>query len=148
MTLASVVQRLGASKAKDVLAIVDSCFSGEGGRSVLPPGARALVRVQETPVTGGVAVFTAASGAETSGPAPGGADGLFTQYVLQGLGTGAADIDGNGSITLDELATWVKPRVSAAATQDHRDQHPSLVVGSTLGTPANFIVEWGLPQAH
>jgi uncharacterized caspase-like protein len=140
-----VLAELSKSKAKEVLAVLDSCFSGAGGRSVLPPGARPLVRVKEAPATGHLAVFSASSGAEISGPAADGSGGLFTKFVVQGLGTGAADIDGDGQVSLSELGDWVKPRVAREAKKDNRDQTPSLVVSSALGAPSGFIVEWGLP---
>src|SRR5262249_42963993 len=42
LPLTSVLGALSSTKAKDILAIVDACFSGAGGRSVLPPGVRPL----------------------------------------------------------------------------------------------------------
>lgn len=75
----------------------------------------------------------------------GAAAGLFTDYVIQGLGTGAADLDGDGQISLQELSDYVRPRVSREARKDNRDQKPSLVVGQALGSPSSFIVAWGLP---
>ena len=40
----------------------------------------------------------------------------FTHYVIQGLSTGAADIDEDGRITVDELFTYVRNQLSASAT--------------------------------
>lgn len=142
---AEVMKRLSESKAREVLAIVDSCFSGAGGRSVLPPGARALVRVREDKPAARLAILSASSGAETSGPKSDGSAGLFTDYVIQGLGTGAADLDGDGQVSLQELSDYVRPRVAREAKKDNRDQTPSLVVGQSLGAAGSFIVEWGLP---
>jgi hypothetical protein len=76
-----------------------------------------------------------------SGPAVDGNGGLFTEYVVQGLGTGSADIDGNGQVSLDELSQWVKPRVAQAAAAQHREQHPNLIAGSALGATSGFTVE-------
>ena len=64
--------------------------------------------------------------------------------MVQGLGNGAADINGDGQVSLAELAQWVAPRVSRDAKQANRDQTPSLVVGKSLGPADGFIVEWGL----
>jgi hypothetical protein len=139
-----VLSKLGQSKAREVLAVVDSCFSGAGGRSVLPPGARPLVRVREELAPAQLALFSASSGSEISGPAPGGAGGLFTKYVVDGLGTGAADINGDGQVSLGELSQWVTPRVAREAKKDNRDQNPALTVGRGLGSADSFIVEWGL----
>jgi uncharacterized caspase-like protein len=143
--MAEVMKALGETKARDALAIVDSCFSGAGGRSVLPPGARPLMRVKETAPAAQMALFTASRGDEISGPAPGEAQGVFTKYVVQGLGSGQADVDGDGQVSLQELSDWVSPRVANAAKRDNREQHPTLVRGSGAPSARDFIVEYGLP---
>jgi hypothetical protein len=144
LPLASVLKSLGETKARDVLAIVDTCFSGAGGRSVLPEGARPLVRVKEAPVAPRLALLTASSGAEISGPSPSGSGGLFTHYLAEGLGRGQADINGDGQISLQELGEWVRPRVAREARKDNRDQTPSVVVGSGLTGAGAFIVAQGV----
>jgi outer membrane protein OmpA-like peptidoglycan-associated protein len=144
IALRDVLASLAATKAREVIAMVDSCFSGTGGRSVLPPGARPLVRVHEESTPPQIALFSASGANEMSGPVPGGSGGLFTKYVVDGLGTGAADINGDGQISLNELAEWVKPRVAREAKKDNRDQNPSLAVGKGIGSADGFIVEWGL----
>ena len=146
LTLGSVLKSLSDTRAKDVVAILDSCFSGAGGRSVLPPGARPLVRVRETSASARLALFTASSGSEISGPTPGGAGGLFTHYVTEGLGTGQADADGDGQVTMRELLDWVKPRVSREAKRDNRDQNPGLVLSSDLGDAGDLVLEWGIAK--
>jgi hypothetical protein len=128
-----------------VLAIVDSCFSGAGGRSVLPPGARPLVRLKEEVAPAQLALFSASSGTEISGPVPGGGGGLFTKYLLDGLGSVAAEIIGDGQVSLAELSEWVSPRVAREAKKDNRDQNPGLTLGKGLGSADAFIVAWGLP---
>ena len=143
LPLASVMTALGQTRAKDVLVVLDSCFSGAGGRSVLPPGARPLMRVRDAAPAAQVALFTAAGASEISGPAPGDSLGLFTKYVTEGLGTGAADGDGDGQISLQELADWVKPRVARDARKDNREQTPSVTVGNNVGSAGSFSVAWG-----
>ncbi|MBI4701463.1 MAG: caspase family protein [Deltaproteobacteria bacterium] len=145
LPLGEVMSRLSRARAKEVLAFVDSCFSGAGGRSVLPPGARPLVRVKDEAPAAQLALFTASGGTEISGPAPGENVGLFTKLVTEGLGTGAADGDGNGEISLQELADWVTPRVARAARQASREQNPRLVLGHGMGSAANVSVAWGYP---
>lgn len=144
IALRDLLSNLGQTKAREVIAMVDSCFSGAGGRSVLPPGARPLVRVHEETTPPQIALFSASGANEISGPVPGGSGGLFTSYLVQGLGQGAADINGDGQVSLGELAEWVSPRVTRAAQRDNRAQNPSLVVGHGLG-PQGVILEWGLP---
>ncbi|MCA9663618.1 MAG: hypothetical protein KC486_35135, partial [Myxococcales bacterium] len=117
--------------------------SGAGGRSVLPKGTRPLVRMKKTETSGRVALLAASSGAEISGPAPDGEGGLFTHHLTEAIGTGAADIDGDGQISLAELSDWVSPRVERDAKKANRDQHPELKLGPKLGRPDQIIIGWG-----
>jgi len=144
VAMSDVMAQLGQTKAREVVAFVDSCFSGAGGRSVLPPGARPLMRVNDATPAPQMALFVASRGDEISGPAPGESAGAFTKYLTMGLGLGAADINGDGQVSLQELSDWVSPRVAQAAKTDSREQHPKLVVGSGVGAASNFIVEYGL----
>jgi len=144
LAMSEVMRRLGDTRAKEVVAFVDSCFSGAGGRSVLPPGARPLMRVKEPPPAAHVGLFTASQADEISGPASGENLGAFTKYLTQGMGTGQADINGDGQISLQELSEWVTPRVARDAKKDNREQHPKLVVGASMGSASNLIVEYGL----
>ena len=142
--MSEVMKKLGETGAKEVLAMVDACFSGAGGRSVLPPGARPLMRVKEAEPTAHMALFSASQGDEISGPATGGGAGVFTKYVTTALGTGQADINGDGQVSLQELSDWVTPRVAREARTDNREQHPRLIVGNGVGSAGNFIIEYGL----
>jgi hypothetical protein len=104
------------------------------------------VRVREESRVARVALFSASTGAEISGPAKDGKSGLFSSYLFEGIGNGAADANGDGQLTLQEIADWVKPRVARdAKEQDNREQTPSLVVGAGLGGTSDVIVAWGLP---
>jgi len=54
-------EKLSALKARRIIAVLDCCFSGAGGRSVIAPGARPLVIVSDAATsTGRVAVLAAA----------------------------------------------------------------------------------------
>ncbi len=142
--LESIYKQLSSTKAKDAIALVDACFSGAGGRSVLPEGARPLVLLKEPVPTASLSIFTAAGGTETSGPAASGGEGAFTKLVLEGLGTAQADIDGDGQITLAELAEWVSPRVANEARKSSREQHPKLAVGAGVGDAKDVALVWGV----
>jgi hypothetical protein len=143
--LAQAIKALSESRAKEVIAFVDSCFSGAGGRSVLPPGARPLVRVREVQPAAQVALLTASAGDEISGPAPGENLGLFTKYLTEAVGRGAADADGDGQVSLQELLDYVKPRVSREAKKDNREQTPQLIKGSGFADSRHVSVAWGFP---
>ncbi|HNS96643.1 MAG TPA: caspase family protein [Polyangiaceae bacterium] len=131
--LSEVTARLGRASSESMV-FLDSCFSGAGGRSVLPSGTRPLVRVTEPSPQAHVAVLSASSVTEVAGQLPGGTSGLFTHFLLEGLGYGRADRDGDGQITLGELEAYVRPLVSKAARRDHRDQTPVLSVEGRLSS--------------
>jgi uncharacterized caspase-like protein len=141
--MTQILGDLEKTKAKDVLAIADSCFSGAGGRSVLAPGTRPLVRVEPVKTTARVALLSASSGAEISGPTSDGKGGLFSKYLMDALGSGQADINGDAQISLKELDEWIRPRVAREARKANREQTPSVQVGKKLGAPDDFIVAWG-----
>lgn len=141
--MTEVLGELEKTKAKEVLALADSCFSGAGGRSVLAPGTRPLVRVEEPKQQARVAMLSASSGAEISGPAADGSGGLFSKYLIEAIGSGQGDINGDGQISLKELADWIGPRVQREAKRANREQTPHLTLGKKLGSAGDFIVSWG-----
>jgi hypothetical protein len=141
--MTEILGELEKTKAKEVLAMADSCFSGAGGRSVLAPGTRPLVRVEEPKQQARVALLSASSGAEISGPAADGSGGLFSKYLIEAIGSGQGDINGDGQISLKELSEWVGPRVAREARRANREQTPHLTLGKRLGGAEEFIVSWG-----
>lgn len=145
LELEAVLADLGRGRANDTVAMIDSCFSGSGGRSVLPEGARPLARVRTATPPKGLVVLTASTGAEISGAREDGALGLFTSYLLEGIGKGRADIDGDAQITVDELIDWVGPRVTRAAKKAGRQQTPT-VLGAAA--PGRVVLVHGVSAAR
>jgi hypothetical protein len=129
LDLGQLYARLARSGVKEVVVMLDACFTGSGGRSVLPRGARPLVRVT-TPARppAPVVVMTAAGPSQITGPYAAGGEGLFTHFLMEGLG-GAADADGDRQISADELIRYVRPRVGREARKENREQTPELIVG-------------------
>ena len=91
-----------------------------------------------------VALLSASSGAEISGTTADGRGGLFTHLLLQALGSGAADLDGDGQITLAERHAWLRPRVAREAQKANRAQSPSLQLGRGVGSPRDLVLTWGV----
>lgn len=122
----SLYESLGKLKARQVVVALDACFSGMGGRSVLPAGARPLVTKAGVSVPAGspILLFAAAGPGEITGAAPEQGHGLFTYYFLKGLGGEAADR--SGAITPLGLYEYLKPRVQNAAAKQDREQNPVL----------------------
>jgi uncharacterized caspase-like protein len=123
---------MGKLPAREVLIVLDSCFSGSGGRSVIAKGARPLVVSIENPLLTGdkVVVLTASSASQISSTYDQKSHGLFTYFFLKGLQS-AADEKKNGRIDLSELFDYVKPQVERVARREYNnDQVPQL-----LGNP-------------
>jgi hypothetical protein len=132
--------QLAKLPAKEIIVAVDSCFSGAGGRSVIPEGARPLMTRIETgsvPSRSNMIVFTAASGDQITGGYKGQEHGLFTYYLLRGL-RGDADANSDGWVSVQEEYEYLKKNVGIMAKRDFRDQTPQLLPDLvTLGTKAN-----------
>ncbi len=111
-------------RSERLVFIVDSCYSGaSGGRTVSMAGLRASISdgFLERIASGRGRVILSASGAnEVSEEDEALGHGVFTYYLLEGLG-GPADADGDGLITVDEAYGYVSSRVPDATGQE---QHP------------------------
>lgn len=127
--LKRLYSKLGQLKAKSVLVVLDSCFSGAGGRSVLAKGTRPLVGKVDValPSKGNISVISASAGDQISGSNDDAGYGLFTYNFLQGL-NGAAK-DSRGQVTLKSLYGYLKPRVEDDARRNNREQVPQLQSG-------------------
>lgn len=82
--------------------VLDSCFSGQPGRSVLPDGVRPSRGESPAKVPPGVTVISAASAAESCALEKDA--GLFTRWFVQGL----KDREGNIKAAFDSAASQVK----------------------------------------
>lgn len=127
---------LSVLKVKQVLVALDSCFSGSGGRSVLPEGARPLVSSLDIPIPGtNILLFAATSPSEITSTMKDQGHGSFTYYFLKGLG-GAAK-DKTGRVTPQGLYDYLRPKVQDAASRQNREQTP-VMEGTTTGEMARF----------
>jgi hypothetical protein len=129
--------------SKDIVVMLDSCFSGATGRSVLPSGARPMGLAVEG-VSANVKksiVLTASSGTQISSDYDEQGHGLFTYFVLKGL-RGDADKDSNGVVQVEELYEYVKASVTKVAAEVmNRDQTPLLIPApDRLGSKGKFPI--------
>lgn len=126
------VQRLYAGLAKlptkDVTVVLDSCFSGAGGRSVLAKGARPLVSVQtKANIPEELTVLSAAAGNQISQSYQVKGHGLFTYFFLKALAKQAA----SGTFDMKQVYDSAAPEVSRVARQDYNtEQQPQWHGGS------------------
>jgi hypothetical protein len=115
--------------AKEVVVILDSCFSGAGGRSVIARGMRPMGLSIENPVlaSGKTLVMTASSGSQVSSTFEEKGHGLLTYFFLKGL-KGDGDLNKDGTIELAEMYEYVRPNVERIARNQYsNEQTPQLL---------------------
>jgi hypothetical protein len=118
--------KLGSLKAKEVIVLLDSCFSGAGGRSVLTKGGRPLVMTVKKPrIPLNVAMMTASRDTQISITANDKRHGLFTYHVLNALK--------QGKQTLPEIYAFIKPRIEDEARLQNVQQTPTLYPEASAG---------------
>jgi beta-lactam-binding protein with PASTA domain len=112
--------QIQASRSRTTVVLVDCCFSGAFLRGMTrrsggDANVEALVR--NLPDGNGVAVLTASGENEFSledaddRVAAAVKPSYFTEAIVTGIGTGAADRNGNGRITVDDLYDYVYQRI-------------------------------------
>jgi hypothetical protein len=130
--LKRLYEHLGKLPAKEVIVLLDSYFSGAGGRSVIAKGMRPMVLSVENPVLAGgkTVVLAASKGDQVSSTYDQKGHGLLTYCFLKGL-RGEADANKDGSVDLAEVYDYLKPQVERTARREYNnDQQPQL-----LGSP-------------
>jgi hypothetical protein len=92
------------SRAGSVVLLLDCCFSGAIGKEFRGGVDDQLALMQDAQ---GLHILTAATGLQTArerdADAGGKVMGVFTRVIVDGIGSGAADRDGDGEITLTDL---------------------------------------------
>jgi hypothetical protein len=125
-TLIHDVMRYSPSR-RQVL-ILDCCFSGAFPKGIYKAGEMigASMDTRERFEGSGRLILTASDslqyafqGDDVQGE---GAHSVFTHAIVQGLGSGEADLDGDGNISIDELYQYVHDRV----TRDMPQQNPRM----------------------
>lgn len=111
--------KLGKLQAKEVVIVLDACFSGAGGRSVLAKGTRPLVMVAEGAIMHqNMAVLTATQGTQISTSSPEKGHGLLTYYFVKAIKDGKSDIA--------EIYEQIKPQIEDEAKALNVQQSPSI----------------------
>ena len=142
-------------RAKRIVLLLDCCYSGAFARGLVPRGTEPIVVADAFPPVAAAApaesgqgkvVITASSATEFAfeddrltahnGRRP----SVFTSALVHGLGTGAADVNRDGIVDLDELYDYVYRRVRS----DNPEQTPTKVVLTSAG---KLMVAWA-PEAE
>lgn len=138
LALKDLYKSLGSLNARSVTVFLDTCFSGQGReKQTLLADARGIQIVpKERGVPSNITVLSAATAGQISGPIKDKEHGLFTYYLLKGLG-GAADGDKDKKLTIAELAKYVHSKVKEDAALKGREQTPELQGGGK-----RVLVRW------
>jgi hypothetical protein len=129
--LKRLYETLEKSPAKEVVVMLDSCFSGTGSRSVTSKGLRPVIVSVDNPILAGgkTVVLTASSGVQASSTYYSKSHGLLTYFLLKGL-QGSADQNNDGKIDLSEVYTYLKPHVESVARQEFNNEQTPQLLGS------------------
>ena len=120
--LKKLYTKLDKLPAKKIIVVLDSCFSGAGGRSVLAKGARPLVMNMDKQVfhSDRIAILSASSGSQISSTHEEKGHGLFTYFFLKGIKDGISE--------LGTLYNYLKPQVERIARKTYNnEQTPGLI---------------------
>lgn len=122
-SLKKLYDSLAKLDAAEVAVVLDSCFSGTGGRSVIAKGARPMVVFVDEGVLASknLAILSSTQGAQISTSYAEKEHGLFTYYFLKAVKEGKKDIG--------EIYSYIKPLVEDEARAQNVEQSPSLKPG-------------------
>jgi hypothetical protein len=128
----TIFQRLASDR---VIFITDSCYSGAtAGRTFATASRRAVISdgfLERLARARGRIVLTASRASEISEERDELGHGVFTYYLLEGL-RGAADSDGDGIVTVDEVYAYVARKVPEVTGQNQHPQKKGEVEGTLV----------------
>jgi hypothetical protein len=140
-SLKRLYEQLGQLVSEENFVVLDSCFSGSGGRSVVAKGTRPIVIMTESPalLSGKTVVLSASAGNQVSNTYSPMGHGLLTYFFLKGL-RGEADKNQDKIIDVQELFAYIKPSVEGTARREYNnEQTPQLIGGTSVLRRLNLI---------
>ncbi|MFO7706974.1 MAG: caspase family protein [Desulfobacterales bacterium] len=140
MPMREIAHIFGRIRSNRLIFIADSCYSGaSGGRTISVTGIRGSITdgfLERLSAGRGKVILTASAANQVSVEKDELRHGVFTYYLLEGL-KGAADLDRDGMVTVDEAYRYVSEKVPRATGQE---QHP-VKKGSVEGRLVMSIVQ-------
>jgi len=110
----SVQRWMEQSRSQRQVIMLDSCFSGAFAKGVTAKDSGS-VNVEQFLGGRGRAILTAATSTQYAFAQNGFDLSVYTHYLVEGIRTGGADLDDDGSITVDELHTYASGKVKEAS---------------------------------
>jgi len=113
---------------KEIMVVMDSCFSGAGGRSVLPRGVRPVfMEVKNATISSSnTAVLSSSSPNQISTSYAEKGLGLFTYHFLDALR--------HNKMELKEIYGYIKPKIENDAKRKNIEQSPTMLMQSAGDT--------------
>ncbi|MEM7714369.1 MAG: hypothetical protein AAF349_12485, partial [Cyanobacteria bacterium P01_A01_bin.68] len=107
-------ESINDSRSQRQVIILDCCFSGAiaTGMTAKDDGS---IDLQEHLGGKGRAILTSSSSTQYSFEQEGSELSIYTRYLVEGINTGAADTDGDGQISIDELHEYASNKVQEAS---------------------------------
>jgi len=112
-------EKLTKLNASEICVLLDACFSGAGGRSVIAKGARPLIiNKGEDFTSANLAIMTATQNSQISISSPEKGHGIFTFYFLKAIKDGKKDVA--------DIYSYIRPLVEEEAKHLNVQQSPNL----------------------
>jgi len=130
-SLKRMYDTLGKLPAREIIVVLDSCFSGAGGRSVIAKGMRPLVinHTSSMIIPPKMTVLTASAGDQVSATYDEKGHGLFTYFFLKGIRNEEV-VKKDGSIALGDLFSYIKPQVELIARKQYNNEQTPQLIGA------------------
>lgn len=111
--------KLGKLPSSNILVLIDACFTGSGGRSVIASGSRSLIRVEKKKYSfpQNLTVVTSSSDNQISTSYPEQKHGLFTYFLLK--------LIENGNNDIGKVFEYIKINVQEEAKRKNVEQTPT-----------------------
>jgi len=111
---ASFIQScMSRSRSRRQVLILDCCFSGAFAEGMQAKSLEQPLSIQKQLGGEGRAVLTSSTATQVSYAEEDAS--IYTRYLVEGIETGAADLNKDGAITIDELHQYAKRRTQEAA---------------------------------
>jgi len=129
--LKRLYDKLAKLPAAEVVVVLDTCFSGAGGRSVIARGMRPVGLSVENPIlaSGNTVVLAASAGDQVASTYEQKGHGLLTYFFLKGL-QGDASRDNDGTLELAKLYTYLRPQVERIARREFNNEQTPQLLGN------------------
>lgn len=127
--LKRLYDKLAKLPVAEVVVVLDTCFSGAGGRSVIARGMRPVGLSVENPIlaSGNTVVLAASAGDQVASTYEQRGHGLLTYFFLKGI-QGDAGRNKDGTLELAEVYTYLKPQVERVSRREfNNEQTPQLL---------------------